>query len=166
MGLFDKLFKNNSEPLPGYPDDAIIAVVDGELLANEEIEDPVFAEGMLGQTRGIRPTGTEVVSPCNGTLEVCFPTGHAFAVRAEDGTGILVHIGIDTVNMQGKGFKTFKKQGDKVKAGEKIVSIDLEKIKAAGYASTTMVIVTEPCEGREYNFREPGTVKKGDSLLK
>ena len=103
MGLFDGLF-GKKEPKT-YEDSDVVAVVSGKVIRNQDIPDPVFAQEMLGKTFAVKPSGVKAVAPANGTLEVLFPTGHAFAVRTADGTGLLVHVGIDTVNLKGKGFK-------------------------------------------------------------
>lgn len=123
------------------------------MISPKEINDPMFAEEMMGQTIGFILSDGEVVAPAIGRLEVLFPTGHAFALRMNDGTRLLIHIGIDTVNLKGKGFKVLKKQGDRVKAGEIVVKVDLDTVKQAGYDATTMLIVTEPIhDGEKNNF--------------
>ena len=159
MGLFDKLLKKE-EKLETFADSAIITLVKGKLISVEEVKDPVWGRSMMGQSIAIEPAENYVVAPCNGTLEAVFPTGHAFGLRMEDGTGILVHIGIDTVSLNGEGFKVFKKQGDKVKAGEKVVSADFSLIKKKGLEASTMLIITEPVEGKTYSFIEPQDVEK------
>ena len=93
-----------------------------------------------------------------------FPTGHAFAIRMQDGTGVLVHIGINTVDLQGHGFKVLAKQGAKVQAGQKIVEADLAAIQAAGYSMTTMLIITEPTKD-EYVFSSFGLKEKAEIIL-
>ena len=97
-----------------------------------------------------------------------FPTAHAFGLRMKDGTGLLVHIGIDTVKLNGKGFTLLKKQGDTVKAGEPVVRVDLDAVKGAGYSPQTIVVITEPVREDELmSFIEFGaSVKRGDSLMK
>ena len=164
MGLLGNLFKK--EELPVVEDNKIVAVCTGEFIPPEKISDPVFAQNMMGKTVAIEPTDGKICAPCNGTLEVVFPTGHAFAIRSADGTGILIHIGVDTVNMKGDGFKTLKKQGDTVKAGETVVELNLSKIKDAGHPATTMIIISEPVDGKEYNYVEYGPVTKGQVISK
>lgn len=163
MGLFDFLKK---EELPTYADSDVVAVCEGEFIEAAKISDPVFAESMMGKTVAIEPTNGTIVSPVNGTLEAVFPTGHAFGVRANDGTGYLIHIGIDTVSMKGNGFKVLKKQGDVVKAGETVVKMDMAAVDGAGHPKTTMIIVTEPVEGKEYNYIDFGPVTKGQIISK
>lgn len=164
MGLFDKLFKK--EELEVFGDNEVVAVCNGEFIPAEKISDPVFAESMMGKTVAIEPTDGIITSPVNGTLEAVFPTGHAFGVRGNDGTGYLVHIGIDTVSMKGNGFKVLKKQGDVVKAGETVVKMDLSKVEAADHPKTTMIIVTEPLDGKEYNYIDFGTVTRNQVISK
>lgn len=136
------------------------------MISPKEINDPMFAEEMMGQTIGFILSDGEVAAPATGRLEVLFPTGHAFALRMNDGTRLLIHIGIDTVNLKGKGFKVLKKQGDRVKAGEVVVKVDLDTVKQAGYDTTTMLIVTEPIyDGEKINFIGFGDVKKSQIII-
>ena len=107
-----------------------------------------------------------MVSPVNGTVEVAFETGHAFAVRMKDGTGILVHIGIDTVSLNGKGFKMLAKVGQKVKAGQPMVEVNWSTVNNAGLDASTMLIITEPVEGKDYNFIDPQTVSNYQQINK
>lgn len=163
MGLFDVFRKK--EDLPDAADGNIVAVCKGEMIEASRIEDPVFAGEILGKTIGFIPESGEIVSPCNGMLEVLFPTGHAFAVRMKDGTGILVHIGINTVDLNGKGFKVYAKQGTAVKAGQKIVEVDLDMLKNDGFCTTTMIIISEPVNGETYTFSPCGHKEKSEIIL-
>lgn len=149
MGLFDKLLKKENketevqENLPAVADTAVVSPCTGKLIPAAEISDPVFAEEMLGQTIAVIPTDGTVVCPVNGTVTTMFPTGHAFGVTANDGNAYLVHIGIDTVSMNGKGFNVLLKEGQKVVAGQNAVIVDLNEIAKAGLDATTMLIVAE-----------------------
>ena len=87
----------------------------------------MFSQEAMGQTVAVEPTNGLIRSPANGELEMVFETKHAFAVRMKDGTGLLVHIGVDTVNMKGEGFTALKQQGDTVKAGEPVIKVDLKR---------------------------------------
>lgn len=163
MGLFNIFKKDNNLNIK---ETDIVSLGNGKMISPKEINDPMFAEEMMGQTIGFILSDGEVVAPATGKLEVLFPTGHAFALRMNDGTGLLVHIGIDTVNLKGKGFKVLKKQGDKVKAGEAVVKVDLDTVKQAGYDATTMLIVTEPIhDGEKINFIDFGNVKKSQIII-
>ena len=166
MGLFDKLLKKEPEvELVERADSDVVAVCTGKKIPTAEISDAVFAQEMMGKTIGIIPSESLVVSPANGTIEVLFPTGHAFGIRSNDGVGYLVHIGIDTVGMNGDGFKTLKKQGDTVKAGEPVVKVDFGKVKAQGLDPVTMLIITELPEGKEVNYTDFTDVKAGDLIV-
>lgn len=164
MSLINKIIKKDNKTDFDYS--PIVAVCDGELIPSEIIKDEVFSKNLIGQTVGIIPSSGLIVAPCTGTLEVVFPTGHAFAMRALDGTGILVHIGVNTVSMKGKGYKILKKTGDEVKDGEPIIEVDFNKIKEAGYDVTTMIVISEPAGGRNYNYIDYGEVKHGQVILK
>jgi len=140
-----------------------VALADGHFLDLKEVSDPMFKREMLGETLAMHLEGKEIYAPLNGKLEVMFPTGHAFAIRSEDGTAFLIHIGIDTVKMQGAPFKIFKKQGEEVKQGEKILEVDWQAIKELGYDCTTFVVISER-GSYNYEFRKVGTFRKGKSI--
>ncbi|WP_270474270.1 PTS sugar transporter subunit IIA [Holdemanella porci] len=167
MGLFDKLFgKKETVELPEIADDAIITLGNGELIDVTTVSDAMFAEQVMGKTAAFKLTDKTVVSPANGTVEVAFETGHAFAVRMKDGTGILVHIGIDTVSLNGKGFKMLAKVGQEVKAGQPMVEVNWNTVNNAGLDASTMLIITEPVEGKDYNFIDPQTVSDYQQINK
>ncbi len=161
MGLFSKDKKEEIE----YSDTDIVAIADATLVPVNEIQDSVFSKELLGQTIAFELNDNTIVSPCNGVLEMMYPTGHAFAVRRKDGMGILVHVGINTVNLKGQGFKLYAKQGEEVKAGQKLLQIKREKIKEAGYDLTTMLIISEPInKDDKVEFSCINTVEKGQVI--
>lgn len=148
-----------------YKDTDLIALSDAKLIPVSNVNDDMFAQEMLGQTIAFELLEKTIVAPCNGILEVMYPTGHAFAIRMHNGMGILVHVGIDTVNLKGKGFKVLAKQGQKVKAGQKILEVNQDIIKQHGYDPTTMLIITEPLnENEKVKFIDYGTVKRGQVI--
>ncbi len=154
--------------LPDVADDAIVAVADGKFIGPDEIKDEAFASQSMGQSVAVDPANGIIAAPANGVIEMIFPTAHAFGMRMKDGTGLLVHIGIDTVKLNGKGFTLLKKQGDTVKAGEPVVRVDLDAVRKAGYSTQTIVVITEPVrEGELVSFIDFGkTVSRGDTLNK
>ena len=160
--------EERGEVLPDVPDDAIVAAVNGRFIGPDEMKDEMFAQQTMGQTVAIEPSDGTVAAPVNGKIEMIFETGHAFGMRMSDGTGLLIHIGVDTVNLKGQGFTVLKKAGDVVKAGEPIVRVDLDVLKKAGYSAQTMIVITEPVdEDVKVAFTEFGkTVKRGDILNK
>lgn len=162
MGFLGNVFKK--EEKHAYRDTDIVAVANGILSSPQIISDPVFAGEVLGQTVAFQLEDGVIVSPANGRIEMIYPTGHAFAVKMKDGTGLLIHIGIDTVSMEGKGFRTLVKEGDAVKAGQPIVKTDLNIIKSAGYDPVTMLIVAEPVEDERIQFIAYGNVRQGQVI--
>ncbi|RDG18453.1 PTS beta-glucoside transporter subunit IIBCA [Leuconostoc pseudomesenteroides] len=120
----------------------ISAPVSGQLVDLATVNDPVFAGGMMGKGAAIEPADGTIVAPADGTITVAYATKHAFGLTTADGVEILIHIGIDTVNLDGKGFESFVKQGQTVSKGDKLGTFDAAIIKDAGYPVTTMVLVT------------------------
>ena len=171
MGLFDKLFNPKPErmlqPLTGISDEDIVAPSGGELVDVKTVSDAVFAEEMMGKSIAFRYDRDKVIlcAPANGKLSVLFPTGHAYGVERNDGVQILVHIGVDTVNSKGDGFRILdKKQGDSVKAGDPIVEVDIKKLSEK-YDMSVILILADP-KDKEFTFIDPQTVGRGQSLLK
>ncbi|MGT2948538.1 PTS system trehalose-specific EIIBC component [Streptococcus devriesei] len=114
----------------------------GQVKPLSEAVDPVFAQGVMGQGVLIEPSEGLLVAPVDGVVSVLFPTNHAVGLVTDQGLELLMHIGMDTVNLEGKGFKAFVKQGDRVKVGDKLIGFDIDAIKKAGYVTETPVIIT------------------------
>lgn len=157
-----------TEEIAPVPDDAIVAVANGKFIGPDEMKDEMFARQDMGQTVAIEPSDGTISAPVNGKIEMVFETGHAFGMRMSDGTGLLIHIGVDTVNLKGQGFTVLKNAGDNVKAGEPVVRVDLDVLKKAGYSSQTMIVITEPVnEDKPVDFIEFGqNVSRGHKLTK
>lgn len=144
----------------------ITAPADGELISIEDVADPAFSSKAMGDGVAFKYSGDKVTicAPAVGTLSALFPTGHAFGITMDNEVQILVHIGIDTVGANGDGFKLLgKKEDDRVNAGDPIVEVDLKKL-GEKYDMTTMLIIPDD-GGQTITFRQPGTVKKGESVL-
>ena len=140
--------------------------LDGTVIPLAEVEDPVFAGGMVGPGVGIRPTSTTVVSPVDGTIALVFPTGHAVGIRTDTGVELLIHIGLDTVKLEGKGFETLVTADQVVEVGTPLVRFDPEVIEAAGFTLTTPVIVTNAASlPGELQFVAGDEVKAGNGLF-
>ena len=118
----------------------IVAPVDGELIPLAEVGDGVFSEKVMGDGFAVIPANGSVCAPLSGTAETVFPTGHAVGIKTKDGIECIVHIGLDTVELNGEGFTPLIKQGDKVKVGEPMVRFEKEALEAKGYTLTTMVV--------------------------
>lgn len=121
----------------------LLSVCDGEVINISKIPDDVFSQGMLGKGYGIKPTDGVFFSPVSGTVEVVTDTYHAYSIRTDDGLGILIHIGVDTVALQGKGFFPSVVEGQRVKGGQVIARADLDYISSMGYPTVTAVLVTD-----------------------
>lgn len=148
--------------------DKIVAFANGKFIGPEDMKDPLFKDQSMGQTVAIEPSDGTICAPANGKLEMVFETGHAFGMRMADGTGLLIHIGVDTVNLNGKGFSVLKKTGDHVAAGEPVVEVDLKAVLDSGYSTQTMLVITEPLDGaKPVDFIDFGSeVSKGQKLTK
>ncbi|EMF0091002.1 PTS glucose transporter subunit IIA [Enterococcus hirae] len=114
----------------------------GKVLPLSDVPDKVFSSGAMGKGLAIDPEKGELIAPADGEITTIFPTGHAVGLTTKDGIEILMHIGMDTVELEGQGFETFVKQGDQVKAGDLLVQFDIEAIKAAGYSVITPIVIT------------------------
>ncbi|MGM0173419.1 PTS sugar transporter subunit IIA [Enterococcus sp. DIV0800] len=119
---------------------AIFSPAEGQLIPLSEVNDPVFAQGMMGPGFAVEPISDELFSPVNGKVISIFPTKHAIGIEREDGKELLIHIGIDTVELNGEGFDILVKESDKVNPQTKIAVVDREFLKAQGKESTIMVL--------------------------
>ena len=144
----------------------VAAPLTGEAVSLERVNDPTFAEGILGKGIAIQPSEGRVVSPVNGTIATIFETGHAMGLVSEDGAEILIHVGLDTVNLKGKHFHVKMKSGDTVKVGDCILEFDLEAIKAEGYDVITPVIISNHFNYSFVDAAAEGHVKTGEPLLR
>ena len=144
-------------------DDTFVAVAEGELLPLENVNDPVFSSKAMGDGVAVNPTSNKVVSPVNGTVVSVFPTGHAYGIVREDGVEVLVHIGINTVELSGKGFEPAVQTGEQVQAGQVLAHFDRELVVSEGYDPTIMMIVTES-KGKDISLKHEGKVYAGDIL--
>lgn len=144
----------------------LAAPVSGKVLSLKEVPDQTFAEELLGKGAAVDPTDGVVVSPVDGTIVHLFETKHAIAIKTESGMEILIHIGIDTVKMNGEGFKGFVKDGDVVKKGQKLVEFNLNLVKEKAVSPMTMLIVTNSENMKFVNTEKSGDVKTGEDLVK
>jgi glucose PTS system EIICBA or EIICB component len=147
-------------------DNIIYSPIEGKAVPLEEIGDGVFSSGMLGQGIAIEPSVGRAVAPINGTVSTVFETKHAIGLTTEDGIEILIHIGLDTVQLNGKYYTTHVKDGDQVNVGDLLVEFDIDKIKEEGYPVITPVIVTNTADFKEVSGLTKGNVAEKDSLIK
>lgn len=164
MGLKD-LFKREKIEEIVFPL-SIKTTAEGKIVKMEDIPDPVFAQGMVGPCIGIEPIKGTIVAPYNGKIIQLSDTLHAFGIAGPAGAMILVHIGIDTVGMNGEGFTAKVSVGDTVKAGQPIVEVDLEKVKEAGHPSVVITIFTNPNDYKGVIFTDTKEITFDDELIR
>ena len=137
--MFDslkKMFEKNAKTI------SLKAVEDGRTIPMDEVNDQTFAQELLGPGIAIVPSNGTVVSPINGTIATVMDTKHAVCIQGEDGLELIVHAGLDTVELNGKYYQTYKEIGDQVKAGDVLLEFDLEEITKAGYDDTAPIVIT------------------------
>ncbi len=144
----------------------VVSPLTGQVKPLSQATDPVFSSGVMGQGVVIEPSQGELVSPVNGTVTVLFPTKHAVGIVSEEGVEMLMHIGMDTVSLDGKGFKAHVEQGDKVVVGQQLISFDMDVIKEAGLVTETPVIITNQDDFQaDVEGDLPRDIKRGEVLM-
>lgn len=144
----------------------VYAPVSGHTCDLSEVPDEVFSQRMMGDGIALRPADGLFTAPADGKLTMLFATGHAFGMTLERGVEILVHIGIDTVEMQGKGFELLAEQGQLIKAGTPIVRVDLDLMKERGYDTITPILITSPDTGEGATANVTAVVNKDVRAIK
>lgn len=145
--------------------ETLVTPIVGDVVALADVNDPVFSSGAMGQGIAVKPSQGVVYAPADAEVSIAFATGHAFGLKTTNGAEVLIHVGIDTVSMNGDGFEAKVAQGDKVKAGDVLGTFDSNKIAAAGLDDTTMVIVTNTADFSSVAPVATGSVAKGDALI-
>ena len=146
-------------------DEKLGSPIVGEVVALNEVNDPVFSSGVMGQGIAVKPSKGVVYAPADAEIAIAFPTGHAYGLKTDNGAEILIHVGIDTVSMNGEGFEAKVSQGDRVKAGDVIGTFDSEAIAANGLDDTTMVIITNTMDYAEVTPIATGSVTNKTRVL-
>ncbi|MBT1181561.1 PTS glucose transporter subunit IIA [Bifidobacterium sp. CP2] len=147
------------------PTTSVLAPVDGHVITLDETGDPVFASRALGEGVGVQPAASEVKAPVSGELQTVAETGHAFGLKTDDGVEVLVHVGIDTVKLNGDGFAVAVAKGQHVNAGDTLVTVDFDKVKAAGYSTTTVMTVLNTAALKSVTPKTGVDVKAGDEVI-
>ncbi len=156
---FMKLFQNKPK------EKVIFSPLNGQVIPLSNVKDPVFADGILGKGAAILPSEGRLVSPVNGTILNVFPTLHAIGIQSDDGIEILIHLGFDTVELEGKYFKSNIAEGDKVSVGDLLIEFQVEEIKNAGYDITTPIVVTNSDQYETIEAIPEENIKAGEKLL-
>ncbi|MGX4601178.1 PTS sugar transporter subunit IIA [Faecalimicrobium sp. JNUCC 81] len=161
------MFKKLKEKLGKKEDNGILigSPIEGEVVSIKEVNDPTFSEEILGKGIAIKPSNGRVVAPVDGEVTIMFKTKHALSLVSEDGVEILIHVGLETVNLKGEHFKSHVDVGDKVEAGDLLVEFNIDKIKEAGYDITTPVVVCNTAEFSNVLESKIGKVKELDKVI-
>lgn len=160
FGLFKKGKKEKVQTIKGF-----YSMIDGKSIDLSEVNDEMFSNRVLGDGIAVEPTSNVVVSPCNGKITLITDTKHAIGIENEDGVQVLIHIGLDTVKLNGQGFECLCKVDDEVKVGEPLINIDRELIKKENFSDVTMMILVEQNEYKLSACHTNKLVKSGESLL-
>ena len=161
MGLFDKLFGKKEEINPNH----VYAPLAGETVAISEVPDPTFSSGAMGNGIAIKPTDGKVCSPVNGTVDMMFDTGHAVSLVSDNGIEILIHVGLETVGLEGKPFQIKVQNGQKVKKGDILMIADLAAIEAAGLPTITPVLICNTDDYTTFNTTTGKAVTNADVVI-
>ena len=168
MGLFD-MFKKPSKPAAlgvSAPAGTLLAPVTGKAVSLSEVSDPVFSSGAMGKGCGVLPEGDTVYAPAAGTLSaIGAPNFHALGMVCDDGAEVLIHIGVDTVEMKGEGFTVFGTKGAHVSAGEPLIKFSSEKIKAAGHDDVVIMAITNSDDLSSVELTAPGAIEAGKPVV-
>ena len=152
-------------PATERADEKLRSPIVGEVVALSEVNDPVFSSGVMGQGIAVKPSKGVVYAPADAEIAIAFPTGHAYGLKTDNGAEILIHVGIDTVSLNGEGFEAKVSQGDRVRAGDIIGTFDSEVIAANGLDDTTMVIITNTMDYAEVTPIATGSVTNKTRVL-
>ena len=161
MGLFDKLFGKKEEINPNH----VYAPMAGEAVAISEVPDPTFSSGAMGNGIAIKPTDGKVCAPVNGTVDMMFDTGHAVTLVSDNGIEILIHVGLETVGLEGKPFQVKVQNGQKVKKGDILMIADLAAIEAAGLPTITPVLICNTDDYTTFNTTTGKAVTNTDVVI-
>ena len=155
----------NADAKEEVKEEVLRSPVNGKIVPLSEVSDPTFASEMLGTTVAIEPSDGKIVAPCDGEVINIFETGHAVCLTTRAGGELLIHVGVDTVKLEGKGFTKKVSDGAKVHAGDVLIEADLDTIKEAGYPATTMFILTNADDFGKVEKAEPGDVTEGSRIM-
>ena len=161
MGFFSKLFGKSE----AKNENGIFAPVAGQAVPVSEVPDPTFSSGMLGNGIAIIPTEGKVYAPCNATVDMMFTTGHAVSLVADNGAELLIHVGLETVALEGKPFTVHVQNGQKVSKGDLMIEVDLEAVKAAGLNTITPVLVCNSSDFTTFNKSTGKAVTNADVVI-
>lgn len=168
MGFLDKLFGGKKQPTAKFPGQkmTVLTPIDGTVLPLEDLPDETFATAILGPGCGLEPAGDTVYAPFDGTVTSIAATLHAVGLESSDGIELLIHLGMDTVEMQGQGFTMLVQEGQSVKAGSPLFRVDLDAVRAAGHHTASAIVVTNADDLPELQVVGGGIVTAGAPLFR
>lgn len=168
MGFFDNLFgkSKHSAPAPACDPMTVYAPAEGEVIPLDQFPDEMFSQEVLGPGCGILPSGKLVTAPFNGTVTQVVDTLHAVGLLSSDGVEVLIHVGVDTVEMGGKGFKYHIKKDQRIHLGDPLITFDRKVIKEAGHSDAIAVVVTNSDEYSVVDLKAEGSIAPGGLMLK
>jgi len=146
--------------------DEFVAPAKGELIHLDKVSDPVFSQKLMGDGFAVNPSADEIVAPIGGVIGTVFPTKHALMITSDHGLEVMLHLGIDTVELKGKPFEVFVSEGDTVKTGQKLATMDLQQIKDSGKDTSIMAIITNSDAVKDMGTFDEKAVDTGDEVLK
>ncbi|TDQ37453.1 PTS sugar transporter subunit IIA [Aureibacillus halotolerans] len=155
--MFKKLFGQKSTS------DKVVSPMSGQVVGLEEVPDPTFSEKMMGDGVAIKPDSGEVVSPVDGEILQLFPTKHAIGIQSVSGIEYLIHIGLETVALEGEGFEAHVKQGDKVSAGDLLITVDLDIVAQKANSTITPIVITNEVSSLDKKLGQ--TASKGETEI-
>lgn len=161
----EKISEAQSETAAAKTEEVLGAPMSGEVIPLNELADDAFSSGVMGKGVGIEPTDGKVISPVNGTVSTLFPTLHAIGLTSDSGAEILIHIGMDTVQLEGNGFKAYIAQGDRVQKGQHLLDVDLQLLEERGYVTQTPVLIVNPDDVKEIKMTDQKRVDQNDNLM-
>lgn len=161
MGFLKHFF--NKETLQ-YTPGTVYAPLSGAVIPLEDVPDPVFSSGMLGKGIGIEPERGMLLAPADGQITLIAKTKHAIGLTTSDGAELLLHIGLDTVDMRGEGFLSLVSPGEHVSLGQKLMRFDLDKIRESGHSATVLVVVTNADQMADVTFDCSSSVRAGEAV--
>ena len=143
----------------------LCAHLTGEVVPLENVEDAVFSNKVIGDGIAVEPTVGELYAPCDGKVDTVFDTKHAVSLISEKGCNMILHIGIDTVKLNGQFFESHVKSGQQVKKGDLLITFDIDEIKKAGYKLTTPMVICNTPDYSEFNHLKAGAITAGEEIL-
>ncbi|UUX33250.1 beta-glucoside-specific PTS transporter subunit IIABC [Fundicoccus culcitae] len=161
----EEVVVSNPETIDELKTTSLLSPLSGEVKKLEEVDDHVFSTKMMGDGVAIIPNIGKVFSPVNGTIVTAFTTGHAVGIKSNDGAEVLIHVGLDTVELEGKPFTMLAKEGDLVHTGDLLVEFDIQAIKDAGYNTITPIVITNSNQYDQIEQLKYGTVREGEAIL-